>query len=82
MDKLETLRNKLDALDHEIWALLDQRFACVDEIGKYKKTINKDIKDTKRETEILNNIKDYQYDAYIKRLYQYLFTLNYQIEDE
>lgn len=53
---LLTYRNEIDALDKQIIALLEQRFAVVEQIGKYKQKADLGVQDLKREQAVLEGI--------------------------
>ena len=67
-------REKIDALDKKIVALLEERMNVVEAIVDIKKTADKEILDTTREQDVLNKIDTYiQNDTYkevIKETYQ------------
>jgi len=53
MDKLKTLRKKVDELDYELLDVLKRRLMVSKEIGKFKRKNGLMIRDRKREKEIL-----------------------------
>ena len=58
MEKLETLRNKLDQIDLEIIKLYEQRMEIIKEVINFKINNNLPILDSSRESKMLeNNLK-------------------------
>ncbi len=57
MKGLETLRKKIDKLDREIVALLNERARAAIEIGRIKETGNASCYSPAREREVMDNIK-------------------------
>lgn len=57
MHRLTRLRARIDWIDSQIAALLNERMQAVDQIGKIKKTIQQDIVDHSRESSILQNLE-------------------------
>ena len=54
---LEPLRERIDAIDHEIVALLNERAQIALEIGRVKaRTGRRTVRDAKRETEVLERV--------------------------
>lgn len=49
---INTLRNEIDRIDHEMLALFRKRIACVESIGRFKKENNLPVKDEARENQI------------------------------
>ncbi len=56
-DQLKKLRDRIDWLDAQIASLLDERMGAADQVGKIKRTIQKDIADQSREMRILNQVE-------------------------
>lgn len=54
--RLDTIREKIDALDEKILYLLKNRFKSVEEIRELKNTLGLPVEDKKREEEVLNNL--------------------------
>ncbi len=54
---LNELRQEIDEIDTEIMQLLDARFECVKQIGKYKQEHNLNVLDQKREAIVVDKIK-------------------------
>ena len=57
MDKLGLYRKKIDSIDKNIVRLLEARFRLAWAIGAHKRKNNLAIKDKKRESSILTDIK-------------------------
>jgi len=58
LNKIEGLRNSINALDHEILKLISERLQLVEEIGKHKKQNNMTVFQENRWNEILDkNVK-------------------------
>jgi len=80
---IEKLRSEIDKIDAKLLFLLNKRFKLSKLTYKYKK----EIKDTKREKEIINkislNIKKYKYldIFFIKSLYKIIFNKSRDIQD-
>lgn len=53
--ELPKLRKKIDAIDREIAKLLDKRFKISLEVAAEKVRTGKDVKDSSREQEVLQN---------------------------
>lgn len=68
MEKLETLRNKLDLIDLEIIKLYEERMEIVKEVTNFKKINNLPILDSSRESKMLvnnlNKIKNEEFKKY------------------
>ena len=56
MEKLNDHRKEIDTIDEQMLQLLEQRLAIVREIANLKTREKRPIRDTKRETVILDNI--------------------------
>ncbi len=54
-DELHDLRQKIDALDANLLALLAERARLVDDIGRYKKVRNLEPLDANRWRQVLDN---------------------------
>jgi chorismate mutase len=52
-DKLESLREEIDAIDQELLEALSKRFAVVAKIGRLKASQNKPVLDEKRWEQVL-----------------------------
>ncbi len=55
---LEELRKQIDAIDDELLAVLEKRFAVSLQIGELKKENKQEIFDEKREEKLLQTIKE------------------------
>jgi len=54
--RLNELRGQLDAINHELVALLEQRFEITDEVGALKKANTAPVRDRAREEAILEQV--------------------------
>jgi chorismate mutase len=59
MDDIETLREKIDAVDDQILRDLVQRVKLCRAIGELKKQQGKPVHDISRETEVFRRVKDH-----------------------
>lgn len=73
-DSLEGPRRKIDALDREITALLEQRMDAVMEIAAIKKAQGQEILDTAREQKVLEKIESYTKKEEYKTVLQDTYT--------
>ena len=55
--RMRALRERIDALDEQIVALLNQRAACALEIGEIKRSINMAIYQPGREKDVLDHVR-------------------------
>ncbi|HAQ0823920.1 TPA: chorismate mutase [Enterococcus faecium] len=55
-ESLETLRHKIDMIDRELVALLEERMDTVTKIGQVKKEENQVVYDAKREQQVLDKV--------------------------
>jgi chorismate mutase-like protein len=55
---IEDWRRKIDEIDRQLVALLNERTRCAIEIGKIKHDLNLRVYDPEREREILQRIKE------------------------
>lgn len=53
---IETLRQRIDAIDHRLLALLAERMSVVHEVGEVKRTKNLAVFDPKREELLLQKL--------------------------
>lgn len=58
MIDLDVTRQKIDAIDADLVALLEERMQLVDDVVAYKKTVGKPILDTSREHAVLQKVAD------------------------
>lgn len=80
---LNSIREHLDSIDHEITRLIVERMDTVGEVAASKKATGKAIRDHARERTILNRVTEQAgevYAPYVKDLYKLIFELsrNYQ----
>jgi chorismate mutase len=55
--RMRALRDRIDALDEQIVALLNQRAACALEIGEIKRTVGMEIYQPGREKDVLDHVR-------------------------
>lgn len=55
---LDVTRQKIDAIDADLVALLEERMQLVNDVVAYKKTVGKPILDTSREHAVLQKVAD------------------------
>lgn len=58
MIDLDVTRQKIDAIDVDLVALLEERMQLVNDVVAYKKTVGKPILDTSREHAVLQKVAD------------------------
>lgn len=80
MDDLIRLRNEIDKLDEELFALLEQRFALSEKVKLVKQNSSILVSDPSREQSILTRIDPYPHANEIKELYQKIFQLSKEIQ--
>lgn len=56
MIDLDVTRQKIDAIDADLVALLEERMQLVNDVVAYKKTVGKPILDTSREHAVLQKV--------------------------
>jgi len=56
LEDLERCRERIDALDLRLLAILNERTAIVEEIGRIKQTLNLAIYEPKREDQVFANV--------------------------
>lgn len=74
MDEIIELRNKIDIIDDQIMALLEERYVLSRNIGLMKAKSNHRVLDTNRENEILNKASKYSHFPQITEVYNSIFT--------
>ena len=55
---VDVTRQKMDAIDADLVALLEERMQLVNDVVAYKKTVGKPILDTSREHAVLQKVAD------------------------
>lgn len=58
MIDLDVTRQKIDAIDADLVALLEERMQLVNDVVAYKKTVGKPTLDTSREHAVLQKVAD------------------------
>jgi prephenate dehydrogenase len=74
MSELNDLRKDIDKIDKQLVSLLDERFAIVKKVSKYKKDHNLDIIQSDRQKEILDQIVLWAKDPHLKDKLPTIFT--------
>jgi len=77
---IKNCRKSIDAIDTEIFLLLEKRFAICEEIGRAKRALRIDTEDTSRENEILSFVPKTKYENEIKEIYKTIFTQSKQLQ--
>lgn len=70
MDKINTLRSEIDAIDDQLMNLLAQRYDLTYQIGIEKLNTEKLVEDVDRELIILNKISNYSHSPSIELVYK------------
>ncbi len=73
MNKIDTLRSTIDALDAKIMSLLDKRFDAVKDIGAAKREANRSIEDASREKFVLEACGRYAHKEALRTVYKAIF---------
>lgn len=83
---LTDLRDKIDAIDHQILDLLVHRMGIAREVGELKKQISMAVEDKDREQAILNRLYQQTNDPLtrqqIKRIFTSIFTTSKDVQKE
>lgn len=81
---LQELREKIDRIDDEIVALLEQRVQIAKEIGELKNKLNIDVYNPQREEEILTRLQSISSltPTQIETIYQSIFALTKVLQEE
>ncbi|RLC36661.1 hypothetical protein DRH27_04900 [Candidatus Falkowbacteria bacterium] len=76
-------RDIISEIDKQIARLLTKRFEQVKKIGQYKKKNNIRTKDSKRETQVINNaLKEKKLDKkFVQDLYKVIFNQSYKLQE-
>lgn len=84
LEVIQDLRRQIDALDDEILELLARRISLANQIGEIKKHCKQEIKDKKREEEILRRLglQNKLTRGQIDLIYEAIFALTQQIQEE
>lgn len=69
MDDLKVVRNRINAIDDTIMALLEERFDLAEQIGVYKMTNKLPIYNADREQDILDKTSSFSHFPHIKEVY-------------
>lgn len=84
--QLNKVRSEIDKIDSQILQLMKKRLNLVLKIGKYKKENNLEVKDLKREKEVLEKITEKASalglsNLFVKKIWQLLFKQSYKLEE-
>lgn len=78
MDPLMELRNKIDAVDHQLMILLDQRMELSKQVGLIKQ--GQRVYQPDRERQILGYANEFTNAALIQTVYQLIFQLSRELQ--
>jgi chorismate mutase/prephenate dehydratase len=78
MDPLMELRNKIDAVDHQLMILLDQRMELSKKVGLIKQ--GQRVYQPDRERQILSYTNEFINAAQIQTIYQLIFQLSRELQ--
>ena len=78
MDELKKLRKKIDQIDSEIAKYLRKRLETIEKIRKFKKNSSLDIRDPKRETEIISKLET----NYEKNIFKEILKQSRNVQQE
>ncbi len=78
MDPLMELRNKIDAVDHQLMILLDQRMELSKQVGLIKQ--GQRVYQPDRERQILSYTNEFINAAQIQTIYQLIFQLSRELQ--
>jgi chorismate mutase/prephenate dehydratase len=78
MDPLMELRNKIDAVDHQLMILLDQRMELSKQVGLVKQ--GQRVYQPDRERQILSYTNEFINAAQIQTIYQLIFQLSRELQ--
>lgn len=86
--KIEDWRNRIDAMNDEIIALLNKRAVCAAEIGKLKKELGLPVLDASRENAVLEAVGEKAVEAggpltaeSVKKIFQSIMEETRKVED-
>jgi chorismate mutase/prephenate dehydratase len=78
MDPLMELRNKIDAVDHQLMILLDQRMELSKQVGLIKQ--GQRVYQPDRERQILSYTNEFINATQIQTIYQLIFQLSRELQ--
>jgi len=78
MDPLMELRNQIDAVDHQLMILLDQRMELSKKVGLLKQ--GQRVYQPDRERQILSYTNEFINAAQIQTIYQLIFQLSRELQ--
>lgn len=77
---LEKVRNEINQIDEELIALLEKRYACVDEVARIKKENNIPTLDSSREEAVIKRtaelVKTQAYQESIVKTFQSIMDIS------
>ena len=76
---MDDYRNQINDIDKEIVKLFTERMSVAGKIGEYKKENNLPVKDSRRESELMDKIVEMagdEYDNDLRSLYSLIFELS------
>ena len=77
---MDRFRKKIDKIDEQLVKLLDERMGLAFELGKLKKSDDRDVFDANREEEVFNKLQDLPKqtirDDEIKELYEQIIRIS------
>lgn len=78
---MNNYRRRIDEIDDELMALINERYSLTKKIGEYKRLNNLPVNNPMREEEVLKKAEQYLYSKEIKDIYQKMFQTNksYQV---
>ncbi len=80
MDDLTKLRNQIDLIDTKLMQLLDERLQVVCKVGEVKRQLSTTVLDRSREVEILEKISQFEHQAELTKIYQYIMDISKEIQ--
>jgi chorismate mutase len=78
-NQLDALRNEIDALDSKIVEFLSKRLSLVQSVAQTKLKMGMEVKDQKREQEILEKITCC-HSAGVREIYQKIFEISSKLQ--
>lgn len=84
MKDIKALRKEIDQIDKEILTLFEKRMRVIKEVAAYKSSLNKPLRDEKREQELIQNkmqhLEHEEHAIYVEKIFKEIMTvsLDYQ----
>ena len=86
MDKIEALRQEIDAYDRRIVELLNKRAQCADNIGTIKRRLDLPVYVPSREEQVITHVQSFNPGplsaAAIRRLYERIIDESRRLEQD